>query len=136
MVIEVHLIPNFSHGILISLDTITDYGIDFLISCNLISIGEFTYQIRSVNRKFRSILILLRSDVTVYSQTCRCIPITSYMLPGIDYVGELHQFLQPDSPILLSLSLAFAIINTSVKELIFQNSLMTPIILKKRQMIE
>ena len=133
--IEVHPIPNFSHGVLIGVDTIKDYGIDFLISKNLASMGEFIYQVTSANSKFRLVLVRLKNDVTVHGRTCRCIPITSHMMPDVDYVFEPQQFLQPRHLILPSLSLPFAIIITSVKELMFQNSLITPMVLRKRQVI-
>lgn len=77
MAVKVHLVPNFSHGVLMGLDIITDCGIDFLISRNLACMGEFMYQVKSANRKFRLVLIWLKSDVTVHGRTCRCISITS-----------------------------------------------------------
>jgi len=77
------------------LDTIKDYGIDFLISQSLASMGNFTYPVASVNRKFRSVLVQLKNDVTVYGRMCKCIPITSHMMLNVDYVFEPQQFLQP-----------------------------------------
>lgn len=95
MTVEVHFVENFGHQLLLGLDTLKDYGVDFLVTKNTVtmSCGEFTYPVSSVNTKFRSVLVRARDDVVIPGCTCKCILVTSHMLPGMDYLFEPNHFL-------------------------------------------
>jgi len=137
MTVEVHLVENFRHQLLFRLDTLKDYGIDFLVMKNTATMasGEFTYPVSSVNTKFWSVLVRAKEHMSIFGRTCKCISVTSHMLPGVDYLFEPHYFLQQGKPVIPSLSLPYAVVNRGTVGLMFQNASDTPIHLKKGQVI-
>ncbi|KAF8439650.1 hypothetical protein BGX38DRAFT_1144652 [Terfezia claveryi] len=132
---EFHVLEDFSYGILLGVDALTDYGIDLMISKGRACAEGFSYDVEYTDSKFRSVLVRLKEDMTVGGRTCRAIPIKSHMLPDRDYVFAPHQFVNQGAAILPSLSLPYAVTNSNVKFLMFQNSSTQPIHLKKNQVI-
>ena len=113
LTIEVHLIKDFSHGLLLGMDTIQDYSINFILSAGIATIGNLSYAVISKG-KFRTVLIRSKRDITIVGRTCMKIPISSQMAKGMDYTFTLWQFQQGGQPIGPSLSLPFCIIDSSV----------------------
>jgi len=138
MTVEIHLVENFGHQLLLGMDTLKDYGIDFLVTKNTATMsgGEFTYPVSFMNAKFCSVLVRAMEDVSIFRCTCKCISTTSHMLPGVNYLFEPYYFLQQGKPVIPSLSLPYAVINRDTVELMFQNAFDTPIHLKKGQVIQ
>ena len=128
---EFHVIKNFEHGILIGIDIITDYGINLHISKNQVVLLGFSYENKSVKTKFQSVLIKVKSNLTIQGRTCQTVPIKSHMSSGTNYIFSLYQFLQAGQVVALLLSLPYALINADTKFLIFQNTSMMPITLKQ-----
>ncbi|KAF8439658.1 hypothetical protein BGX38DRAFT_1273241 [Terfezia claveryi] len=137
ILVEVHLVEKFSHQLLLGLDTLVDYGVDLLVTKGIATMsgGEFSYPVSSINTKFRSVFIRVRENVSIFGRTCKCIPITSHILPNTDYLFEPNFFLQQGKPIIPSLSLPYSIINRNTVGMMFQNVSDTPIHLKKGQII-
>jgi len=137
MTVEIHLVENFGHQLLLGMDMLKDYGIDFLVTKNtaMMSGGEFTCPVSSVNAKFRSVLVRAKKDVSIFRRTCKCISVTSHMLLGVDYLFEPHYFLQQGKSAIPSLSLPYAVVNRGMVGLMFQNAFDSPIHLKKWQVI-
>ena len=127
---EFHIVKNFEYGILMGIDMITDYGIDLHISKNQAVLPRFSYEIESVKTKFQSVLIRVKSDLTVQGRMCQAVLIKSHMSPGKDYIFSSYQFLQAGQVVAPSLSLPYALINADTKFLMFQNTSVMPITLK------
>ena len=134
MDVEFHLIENFAHGVLLGIDTLSDYGIDLFLSSKKALLGPLSYPI-DYNQKFKSVLIRAKDDITVYGRTCMKIPIKSHMLPKEEYIFTPHQFLQRGQPVGPSLSLSYTILNSTVQGVMFQNTSNEPLHLKKGQVL-
>ena len=88
MSVEFHLLQDFEYGALLGMDTLKDYGIDLILTASTATMRSFCYDLTSTSTKIRSVLIRLKYDVTVYGHTCEYIPISSHMLPEMDYTFE------------------------------------------------
>lgn len=113
MDIEFHLIENFEHRVLLGMDTLSDYGIDFHLSIGKARLGPLSYPI-TYNQKSKTVLIHVKENTTIYGRTCKKIPIKSHMLREGEYIFTPYQFLQQGQPIVPSLSLPYAILDNSV----------------------
>ena len=91
--IEFHLVKNFEHKILLGMDTLSDYRIDFYLSMKRAQLGSLSYPI-NYDQKFKTILVREKSNVTIYGKSCKKIPIKSHMVLEGDYIFTLYQFLQ------------------------------------------
>ena len=113
------------------IDMLTDYRIDLHISQDKAILPGFSYEIESIQTKFQSVLVRVKCDLTIQGRTCQAVPIKSHMVPGKDYIFSPHQFLQAGQVLAPSLSLPYALINANTTSLMFQNTSMVPMTLKK-----
>ena len=88
MVVEVHLRNNFAHSLLLGMDTLQDYSIEFSLSEGMANVGEFRYEINHARTRFRTVLVRSKNDITIYRRMCIYTPIMSHMIDGIDYIFQ------------------------------------------------
>src|SRR5258707_664073 len=100
---------------LMGVDAITDFGIDLMMSKGKTYAKNFSYDIDYEDKKFRSVLIRLRKSVTIASRSCQAIPIKSQMKQGIDYTFIPSQFMHEGGPLIPSISLPYAVINSQTR---------------------
>src|SRR5258706_14377641 len=120
--IEFHIVSQFKHGWLMGVDAINDFGIDFMMSKGRAGTEEFSYDIDCGYTKFKSVLVRLRESITIAGRTCHAIPIKSQMKPGADYIFTPSQFMCEGGPLIPSISLPYAIMDSGMWMIMFQNS--------------
>ena len=133
--IEFHTLRGFKHGMLMGMDAITDFGIDLMMSEKKAYAEKFSYNIEYENNRCKSVLIRLQESLTVPSRTCIAILMKLWMESGYDYIFTPSQFMREGGPLIPSISLPYAMINTGTWALMFQNSFNHPIHLKHGQIL-
>ncbi|KAF8434024.1 hypothetical protein BGX38DRAFT_1145983 [Terfezia claveryi] len=56
---------DFNYGVLLGVDTLTDYGIDLIMSKGRACAEDFSYSVEYTDSKFRSVLVHLKEDITI-----------------------------------------------------------------------
>jgi hypothetical protein len=130
--VEVHLVENFSPGLLLGLDAIRDYQMDLLMSSmtGRIDHAGLSFPLYShAAPKFQKVRIFTSQKVTIPGRSTMPVRIKSVMQEGIDYVFDPYMVVTPSLP--SAPQLPHAVIAKGTMFLMFSNHSEHPIHLDK-----
>ncbi|MDB5851807.1 MAG: hypothetical protein JWP29_5559 [Rhodoferax sp.] len=87
--IEVHLIKNFKPGLLFGMDALSDYGVELDLVKRSATLRHYDFRYNLIySRAFNDspVKVSVANNTTIAANTVCCVPVSSSMVSGYDYI--------------------------------------------------